>query len=79
LIKVTLDPTLLVVSIGLSRFAAMKKSSALTTFGSLHTNPLTSTAQRIDIHTYGQKEFLADEVKTEFQKQNTCRITSMFY
>ena len=45
LIKVTLDPTLLfMVSLGLSRFAALKKSSALTAMGSLQTNPFTFTA-----------------------------------
>ena len=45
LIKVTLDPTLLfIVSLGLSRFAALKKSSAFTAMGSLQTNPFTFTA-----------------------------------
>ena len=41
----TLDPTLLfMVSLGLSRFAALKKSSTFTAMGSLQTNPLTFTA-----------------------------------
>jgi hypothetical protein len=45
LIKVTLDPTLLIlVFLGMSSLAAKKKSSAFTSFGSLQTNPLTRTA-----------------------------------
>ena len=45
LIKVTFDPTLLTfVTLGMSSFAAKKKSWAFTSFGSLQANPLTKTA-----------------------------------
>jgi hypothetical protein len=42
--SVTLDPTILIlVSLGWSRLASMKRSSAFGAMGSLQTNPFTQT------------------------------------